>query len=479
VTHDSRTSCSLGTDEIEKPFVGNAWIEEDRARVITSCLAVLGYDGELHPQNRSPEYNRNEFRHVLFNEDVTKGYSVPFEKEISYILSRRQPMPDAKAGPLVQLSALAPIVAMSRDLTLEGKDFENLNRMVRVAGKSLPVFRITCPKLGEVEAWVDPEFRFRVRRMIARRDNHDLGQIDIYYHDDLPVAWTILEFASDGYVSDFIKAKVTNIYFPTEIPSEVFVLKNTANGQLRLPKTLPDDFGRDSLARVRSVWWVAIIAVALAGAVCFRLMPSRIVRLSCAVALTILLGIACAKCFPIADVPLRPVYDELSNIFSDLEHKEGLGMTDTGDSAYEQATLKRLAKLSNLLDNSHEIHREGGVWSLLCRLDSPETKVRYELLQLAKNDLVQSIKSPSQAKARSILIAERLSKIDRHLSGATAFSPYSTPISTDYTIDDPRLSRISSGKRSVMVYCVAALVLLGLPIVVLRYFQRGGKAGGQ
>ena len=226
------TNPQLGFVKSESPALGTAWLSPKIARVDTHCLTSLGADGAIHPQNRDPNFCRQQFRHLLFNDRIDRILPQPQLIPLSILFGEAELFPSKNLGALVQLSALAPVLAVNPALATSGREFSVAEKTVRVLGQRLPVLIQSSEQLDSLELWIDPESDNRVRRAIFSQDGRRAGQVDFQYRESMPTGWIILEFAPDGFVIDFLKVSVTDSKSVDSIDRSIFQL-DRSSGKLR------------------------------------------------------------------------------------------------------------------------------------------------------------------------------------------------------------------------------------------------------
>ena len=432
IEQDSRVDKTLGFTKHNSPKEGTAWLSPDIARVDTYCLTAIGSDGLIHPQNRNPSFCRQQFRRLLFYDRIDRTLPKPQLAHISILFSKPQMVPSENLGALVQLSALAPVLAWNPELATDGFVFVVSERIANDMGRRLPVLVQTSAQQATMELWIDPDNRNRVRRMIYLHDGLKAGQVDFEYRDSVPSGWTVLEFAPHGFVIDFLKIAVTNVQLLEKIDESTFHLA-VPSGRLRGLEKLRTSKIRDVVSLIRTFRWLAIVPLSFTLLGLLKWKRSLRFKILSLCSAWIAVIITTCGFLPIAEVSLREAHDDVTLLSQSLE----VSFEPTTDRAMQskEELLKRLKTISRHLAQSYDIRRENSLFAYLAGRDVAREKATQDLLKLAQFEIPNAMKSEANARSKWDAIRERLSKIDEHLS-SYAFSPYHPPVPLSMRIEN-------------------------------------------
>ncbi len=437
IEHDSRVDKDLGFTKSKSPALGTAWLSPQIARVDTFCLTAIGADGAIHPQNRDPTFCRQQFRHLLFSNRVDQPRPLPHLIPISILFEKPQAFPSKNLGALVQLSALAPVLAWNPALATTGREFEVSDRTAHYLGRQLPVLTQSSSQIAKMELWIDPENKNCIRRMTYSQEGRKAGQIDFEYQNSIPTGWSVLEFAPDGFVIDFLKIAVTNVQRKDRIDESLFQL-NHPSGQLRSAEKLRTSSFRDIVSLIRSFRWLAIIPLVLALLVAFkrnRSMRFKQYSFGCAcVALTI----AACGYLPFAELSLRAAHDEITLLVQSIEL--------AGESEFDREVhsadepIKKLRYISRHISQSYNLRRSDSFFASLFGRDVAREKATLDLLKLAQFEIPKALTSEANALPHWEAIRDRLANLEQHLS-SDVVSPYEPPVPISQRIEQKAIGR--------------------------------------
>lgn len=419
VEHDSRIDSNLGFEKSETLLNGTAWVSPNIARVDTYCMTAIGSDGKIHPQNRDPTFCRDQFRHILFHDRIERPVPIPKLAPISFLFEKPQSFPSTGLGALVQLSALAPVLAWNPAFGIADREFFILEQTAQDLGRQIPILRQSSAQLSRMELWIDPENGSRVQRLILYQDQQKTGQIDLEYNGANPAGWSVLEFASDGFVIDFLKVVVTNIETKERIENSAFELPNPS-GKLRKPVRLAPSAFRDFIAFLRPYRWFAMISFCFALISVWKWKNSLPIRWISIVGVTFAIGFAASGFLPIGEITLREAHDEITCILQDERN--------------ESSSIQDLKYLARHMSQSYTLRKSNSLIATCFGQDIAREKATLELMKMAQYNIPNAMKIQSRDTAEWEIIRDRLAKVDLHLS-SYLFSPYHRPVPLSQRIE--------------------------------------------